>query len=322
MADLEIEVADSLAYAKFLSDNPPGDPYSLLPLLEAYRSAFSCDYQLLFVTRSGIPVASIALFVGKRFLHKTTKLMPIRIYDGVHFRALGESRAQKQEYDRLLALQALEGYLEKNFSFHQIVFQPGFSDIRSFQWAGAEVVPQFTYIIDLADFSENNYSKSLKEVLRSAEHSGLSASTCSIDELVTLQRISYERHSRRPPVSSDTLNTLLSALHSAGLLDIRCVRNRSGDLVAAMSWLKTGSSSFFYAAGTDAEAEKGASHLLYHEILMSEKKKGNSFVDFCGANTPTINLFKSAFGPRLQVYFKIWRANKRATRLVALFRRV
>ena len=229
---------------------------------------------------------------------------------------------QKQEHEKLFALEALEEYLEKNFAFHQMSFQPGFSDLRSFQWAGATVVPQYTYIINLSDFSEENYTKSLKEVLRTAKHSGLEVGRCGIEELVGLQQISYERHSRRTPVPADKLIKLLNALSSARLLDIKCIRNKNGDVISAMTLLRMNENSFFYVTGTRASAEKGASHLLYHEILKSEKELGKCSVDFCGANTPSINLFKSAFGPRLALYFKVWKANNFPTRIAAQFKKL
>lgn len=321
MADFRVERVDAASYAKFLSDNPPDNPYSLLPLLEAYRDAFSSEFELLFITRRGVPVASAALFVGKKFGQRTVRMMPMRIYDGVQLRNLEDSKFQKQEHEKLSVLRALEKYLEANFAFHQISLQPGFTDIRSFQWSGAKVVPQYTYIVDLLTLSEENYTKSLKEILRSAENSGLSAGACSVEDLVALHQISYERHSRQPPVLPDKLNGLLTALQSSGLLDIKCVRNKRGNAVAAMSWLRMNFDSFFYVAGTDAEAEKGTSHFLYHEILKTEKELGKRSVDFCGANTPSINLFKSAFGPRLEIYFKIWRANRLMARVASLFKK-
>jgi Acetyltransferase (GNAT) domain len=322
MADYKVEVADAASYSKFLSDNPPDNPYSLLPLLEAYRDAFSCDFQLLFVVRNGLPVASSGLFVGRKFFQPIIRLMPMRIYDGVHFRVLEDSKFQKQEHERLSVLRTLEEYLEKNFSFHQMAFSPCLQDIRSFQWSGASVVPQYTYVIDLKNSFEENYTKSLREVLRSVEQSGLRVGICSVEDLVTLQQVSYERHSRRPPVPADKLISLLRALFSAGLLDIKCVRNKEGSIISALAWLRMNANSFFFVTGTDAGAENGASHLLYHEILKSEKDAGKSSVDFCGANTPTINLFKSAFGPKLEVYFKIWRANNLTTSIAARFKRV
>jgi hypothetical protein len=322
MADYRVEVTDAPSYARFLLDNPPDNPYSLLPLLEAYRDAFSCDFQLLFIMRNEVPVASTALFTGKRFFQPIIRLMPMRIYDGVHFRNLEDSKSQKQEQEKLSASHALEEFLEKNFAFHQTVFQPGFSDLRAFQWAGATVVPQYTYIISLPDFSEENYTKSLKEVLRAAEQSGLAVGKCSVEELVGLQQISYERHYRRTPVPADRLIRLLNALNSAGLLDIKCMKNRNDNVISALAWLRMNENSFFYVTGTNAEAEKGASHLLYHEILKSEKGAEKCSIDFCGANTPTINLFKSAFGPELRVYFRVWKANRFISRLASIVKKI
>ncbi|MGO9481878.1 MAG: GNAT family N-acetyltransferase [Candidatus Kryptoniota bacterium] len=322
MADLKIEKAGAAAYAKFLSVNPPGNPYSLLPLLEAYRDTFSCEFELVFITRNETAIASCALFAGEKFSQRIVRLMPIRPYDGVNFRKLGESNNQKQEYEKLLALQALEDYLEKNFSFHQMIFPPGFLDVRSFQYSGATVIPQYTYIVDMDNFSENNYTKSLKEVLRAAEHSCLAFGTCSVEELTKLQQLSYERHGRKAPVSAEGLSRLLEKLNSAGLIEINCVKNKDGEILAGLAQLKMDNASYFYVSGTNADAGKGASHLLYHEILKAEKKSGKSFVDFCGANTPTINLFKSAFQPRLQIYFKIWRANRVFTRLASLVKKM
>ncbi len=322
MADLKIEKADVAAYTKFLSENSPDNPYSLLPFLEAYRDTFSCDFELLFITRNDTTIASCALFVRKRFSQPIVRLMPIRTYDGVNFRKLDESKNQKQEYEKLLAIQALEEYLEKNFSFHQMVLSPGFLDIRSFQWADANVIPQYTYIIDLEKFSEGNYTKSLKEVLHAAKHSGLTFGACSVEQLAELQQLSYERHGRKAPLSGKTVSQLLDKLNSSGMLEINCVKNKDGEIFAGLARLQMNDASYFYVSGTNAEGGRGASHLLYHEILNAEKKSGKSLVDFCGANTPTINLFKSAFGPRLQIYFRVWRANRAVTRLASLVKKI
>lgn len=322
MADLKVERVDAAAYARFLSDNPPDNPFSLPRFLEAYREAFSCEYELLFIFRNETPIASCALCVGKRFSRPMVRLLPVRAYDGVHFRKIEGSKNQKQEYEKLLALQVLEEFLERNFSFHQMVFQPGFMDVRSFQWAGAEVIPQYTYIVDLENFSQENYTKSLKEVLRAAERSGLRCGQCEVEELVALQQLSYERHGRKVPVPSDCLNQLMHRLNSAGLLEVTCVRSIGGEVLAGLARLQTETASYFYVSGTNAEGEKGASHLLYDEILKIEKRAGRAFVDFCGANTPSINLFKSAFGPRLEIHFRIWRANRLGARLASLLKRI
>lgn len=322
MADLRVERVDAAAYARFISQNPPDNPYSLPSLLDAYSHVFSRDLEFLHIVRNETPVASFAFFTGNEFSQRVVKLMPIRAYDGVHFRPLDVSKGQKQEYDRLMALRALEEYLRRKYSFYHLVFLPGFTDVRPFQWAGASIVPQYTYIMDLETFSEDNYTKSLREVLRAAERSGLTGGECSVSELIALNSLSYDRHGRKPPVAHDKLKLLLDELKRAGLLQIECVRNGAGTIIAGMASLVTEKGSYFFVSGTDARAEKGASHMLYHEILCAEKKAGRSFVDFVGANTPTINLFKSSFGPRLEVYFRVWRANSFAARLAAAAKKV
>lgn len=322
MADLKVEKVDAASYSKFISENTPEDPYSLPTLLNAYRSAFSRDLEFLLVLRNETPIASCALFTGTRFSQAVVKSLPIRAYDGVHFRRLDDSKGQKQEYDRMATLEKLEEFLRLNYSFYQLAFRPGFTDVRAFQWAGATVVPRYTYIMDLDNFSEENYTKSLREVLRSAERLGLTAGPCAVNDLVSLQKLSYERHGRRPPVSQDRLTGLLEALDEVGLLSTTCVRDPEGRPVAGMTSLKTETGLYLFVAGTDAEAGKGASHLLYHEILASEKKAGRAFVDFVGANTPSINLFKSSFGPRLEVYFRVWRANSTAAKVAAFMKKV
>ncbi len=322
MADLKVERVEPTDYAKFVSEVEPEDPYSLPAILDAYREVFSLDIEYLRIVRNETPIASCALFYGSRAFQPLVKLMPLRAYDGVHFRSLSDSRSQKQEYDKLTALQVLEEYLRRNYSFYQMVFRPGFMDLRAFQWAGAQVVPQYTYVVDLESFSEENYTKSLREVLRSAERSGMTAGTCSAEELISLNKLSYQRHDRKPPVGHDALVSLLTKIDQAGLLSITCVKNKDSKIIAGLASLRMVRGSFFFVSGTDARAEKGASHFLYNEILTAEKKAGLSFVDFVGANTPTINLFKSSFGPKLETYFRVWRANSFTARLASLVKKI
>lgn len=322
MSELKVERVDFAAHAKFLADNPPDDPYSLPPVVDAYREVFSRDVEFLQIVRKETTIASSALFTGTRIGRPTIKLMPIRAYDGVHFRQLGDSKSQKQEYDKLMALQRFEEFLHREYAFYQIVFQPGLADIRPFQWAGARVIPQYTYVVYLDDFSEENYTRSLRRVLKSAESEGLTVGGCEAGDLISFTRMSYGRHARRPPVTQEELRGLLGRMDRAALLDTKCVRNRGGDIVAGIASLRGGRGLYMYAGGVDAEAEKGATHLLYHEILAAEKKSGLSFVDFVGANTPSINLFKSSFGPKLEIYFRVWRANGMAARLASVVKRV
>jgi len=325
MAELKIEKVDPAAYSKFLCDNPPRDPFSLPYFIDAYREAFSCDAELLHIIRNETAVASCALFIAKRFSQPIVTLLPVRTYDGVHFRNLEGSKNQKQEYEKLQVLDALAKYLEKEFAFYQMAFPPELQDIRAFQWGGAKVIPQFTYVVDLSNFSEENYTKSLREVLNAARASGLTAGKCSVEELTAMQQLSYERHGRRAPVQAATVSLLLNKLSSSGKLEITAVRNGEGLPVAALARLQTESASYFYVSGMRPpanDAERGASHLVYHEILNAEKEAGRLRVDFCGANTPSINLFKSAFGPRLETYFRVWRANRFGTRLASLVKKI
>jgi len=317
MADLKIEKLDTGSYTKFISENSPSDPYSLPELIRAYRESFGVSVEMLGIVRSESRVATCALFTGKRLHQPVIKLMPIRAYDGLQFRNLDDSKSQKQEYDRLAIMQVLGDFLKREFGFYQMIFPPGILDVRSFQWAGATVIPQYTYIIDLQRFTPENYTKSLREVLRGSIDRGLVYGECKVGDLVGLNQLSYERHGRKPPVNPDVLKTLLEKLDSSGLLRTRCVRNQAGKIVAGLTSLVTKMGTYFYVSGTDASAEKGASHLLYDGILKEEKDSGKAFVDFCGANSPSINLFKSAFGPGLKVYFKVWRANSTLARLAS-----
>ncbi len=322
MAELKVERVDSAEHAKFLADNPPDDPYSLPPIVDAYKEVFSRNVEFLQILRNETPIASCALFVGTRFGRPMVKLMPIRAYDGVHFRPLGDSKSQKQEYDKLMALQLFEEFLHREYAFYQLVFQPGTKDIRAFQWAGAHVVPQYTYVVYLEEFTEENYTRSLRRVLKSAESEELTVGECAVEDLLSFTEKSYGRHGRKPPVAQEKLGGLLGRLDRAGLLQKKCARNRNGDIVAGIASLRGARGLYMYAGGTDAEAEKGATHFLYNEILNSEKKSGRAFVDFVGANTPSISLFKSSFGPKLEIYFRVWRANGIAARLASAVKRV
>ncbi len=321
MAEFKIEEIDETTYGKFLEENPPDDPFSLLPFLLACREAFHVEPIFLSIFKNGTPIGVSSFSVGKRFGVPLIQLIPGRTYDGVQFRKLGESTNQKQEYEKLLSLQALEEFLERNFAFHQIVFPPIMTDIRAFQWAGAKVEPQYTYKVNLSTFSEERYTKSLIKELRSAKESGLTAQKCGIDELAALQKSSYGRHGRTPPIPTETLKVLLEKLDTSGLLKTTGAKDRSGRLLSAIAALRAGKDSYLFVGGMEAGGAGGASHLLYHEILKSEKENGMASVDFCGANTPSINLFKSAFGPELQVYFRIMKANSAITRLALLLKK-
>ncbi|MGC8653846.1 MAG: GNAT family N-acetyltransferase [Candidatus Kryptoniota bacterium] len=296
-------------YSNFLRANPPHIPYLLPQVLEAYSKAFDSAYELLGIARGETLIAVGSFFVGRKFSSRYIKLMPMRLYDGLSFRKLDNSKSQKREYERLQSYQLLSNYLTKQYGFYQVNLPPSDLDIRPFQWSGAKVLPQYTYVMELPEFSEKKYTKSLLEVLHYAIKANLQPSTCEIDELISLQIKSYKRHNRRPPVDSSIMTSLLNLLHNDSLLKIYSVRNSSGDLLAALATLELKDASYFFVSGTEVENDRGSSHLLYHHVFKTAAIEGKNYVDLCGANTPSINIFKSSFGPSLKVFFRIQRAN-------------
>lgn len=309
MSDLSISGIGIDVYSNFLRINPPHSPFLFPKVIEAYSKAFGYPYELIGIMRGETLIAVGSFFIGRRFSSRYIKLMPMRLYDGLSFRRLDSSKKQKKEFEKLQSYQVLSDYLEKQYGFYQVSLPPCDFDIRAFQWSGAQIMPQYTYIMDMAGFSKSQYTKSLVEELRYASKASLQTSTCEIDELVNLQIISYKRHNRKPPVNSLVMLSLLTLLRDDSLLKIYAIRNSRGDLLAALSTLEGVDSSYFFVSGTEVEFERGSSHLLYHHVFQTAANEGKRYVDLCGANTPSINIFKSSFGPSLKLFFRIRRAN-------------
>jgi len=318
MSDLSVYGIGIDTYSNFLKANPPPTPFSFPEVLEAYSKAFDSPYELVGIFRGETIIAVGSFFVGKKFSKRYIRLMPMRLYDGLSFRKLENSKSQKREYEKLQSYQILSDYLISKYRFYQLSLPPCDLDVRPFQWSGAKILPQYTYVMETARFSENNYTKSLMEMLRYAIKANLQTSTCEIDELISLQMRSYKRHNRKPPVDASVITSLLTLLSNDLLLKIYAIRNSNGDLLAALATLEAKDSSYFFVSGTEVEIDRGSSHLLYHHVFKSAAAAGKNYVDLCGANTPSINIFKSSFGPSLKVFFRIRHANSWSSKIASL----
>jgi Acetyltransferase (GNAT) domain len=177
-------------------------------------------------------------------------------------------------------------------------------DVRSFQWKNWKVSPRYTYRVAMEAEGDATalWSEGTRRVYRNKESDfTLTESTDAALTISELWESAYLRHRRNPPVSgSVALRLLESGLKREDTRLFVLRRNEDSVVVAGLAVRCTGKESFYWMAGS--ESGPGMT-VLIGKVLTILQKDGFEYLDFVGANTPSIAEFKRRFNPTLESYY-------------------
>lgn len=227
-------------------------------------------------------------------------------------------------------LEAISRLARKHCSMAEIVFQPGFADVRGLMWDGWTALPHYNYTSrlenpgDLSTRAENSVRRQARKASESGVvcHSGPEL----LGALIALWRDTRAR--QRVPLHNheDTFRLLVTMWgQGAGADGISVsvhLASSAGGRPLAGALIGHERNRAYYLLGASAnEAEgTGAPSLLHMAITRSlVEADGPLLYDWVGANTPNIAQFKKKFRPGLECYHRA-RYETRLLRLLRLLR--
>jgi hypothetical protein len=206
------------------------------------------------------------------------------------------------------------------FDHFRMNFSPCLTNWLPFYWAGYEATVRYTYRIeDLSDLDRvrNEFDESVRRGIRKAGAVLSVHHDLSLDDLLRLDQLTWDRQGESPHISHDVIRRLDAACAARGSRQILGAVDAQGRTHAALfvAWDERMTVALISARDPDIQAF-GANTLLYWEAIRLAAEKSPIF-DFEGSMIEPIEHFLRGFGGRLTPYLSVSRTNARAQAALA-----
>jgi len=289
---------------KFLSIVANHSGTKLIPLLISHKQALIGFYPI-FVSRS--------FFLTSLFGSPPGIFLPFMV-------PKLELKAYSQRMKIMLQIEILE---KINFFFSKLFkskidifnFYSQESDVRPYLWNNYEVVPRYTYRINLSSNSEvfkPNFSRSARNVINIIRRD----KSCKIEkngDSIILKKINsmvqkrYDEQGIKYSMKTGFLDEIfLNFPESMQIFYL--IKNDEFD--TGMLFLEDDTTLYHWVGGTASKGQvKGATEFLHLSAMEYAQEKGLIYYDFSGANNKNLSLFKSKFNPQLKQYWQVSQRN-------------
>ncbi|WP_037353050.1 GNAT family N-acetyltransferase [Selenomonas sp. FC4001] len=183
--------------------------------------------------------------------------------------------------------------------------------VLPFIWAGYNVEPKFTYVIDNLENLDSIFQgmeSKVRNLIKNAGKKYFITDNVSEDDLVRLVGDTFKKQGRDLPMGETVLRRLYREAfeHNAGKI-IGAVNKESGQVDSVAFFLYDKHSCYYLLGGKDYEKNTaGAQEAILWEGIKFAATVSKVF-DFEGSMIPGIESFFRGFGGTPKVYYRIWR---------------
>ncbi len=314
--------SDYPLWDSFVRESPEGTVFQTSEWVTAVQSVFGHQHEILAVMKDDTVVCGCVLYKKTRYHVDALLTPPMMPYNGILFSPnSGAPRREEKTHHDLLELIIPE--IEKRGNYVSLYLSPEMGDTRPFQWRDWDVTPNYTYMNSLLNLESgwNALNETARRKIRKAQYEGLTiAESVDVQTLLQLQEESYRRTGLTPAVPNDQYTELIMKLLPGGRVRFFAAEDPSGQVTSARAIVVFGSKAYYWISGSRSipQKENGSTYLLW-EIFRRLAESGVETFDFIGANTPSVTLFKRAFGGSLTVYYHAEHYSSRTIRTIIDF---
>ncbi len=189
-------------------------------------------------------------------------------------------------------------------------------------WQNWSQTTRYTYILsDLSDQEKvwQELSVDARREIRRGEKSLKVSDDASLDEVISLQHMSYARQKRKSP-PDDILRRIGEACALRGAGKAFVARDAQGRPHAGIYVVWDDKSAYYLVGGGDPDLRNsGANSLLIWKAIQFAAQRGLAF-DFEGSMVESIERFFRSFGARLVPYSKVSKARSKLARTAVVIR--
>lgn len=291
-------------------------PFASLVYVEDLAAVLERSVKAVFVANADAEKEDIA---GALVLeHRKAGVTHIGLTGFTPFSAIAARRLplEAEIHARESWLDELNRMLGSSVSKVDLILPPPLTDVRPFQWARWDVSPLYTFqlTIDDPDRSLSGWSEGARRIYsRMTDQYHLESSQQSEHDIVRMCLASYDRHNKRPPLSSDKLEGLvLRQVRRQQAICYTIHENEKKAPDAGVAVLGSPPDAYYWVAGS---IPGPAMTVLIGKLLFALSEKGFKRFDLVGANTPSIAEFKRRLNPTLVSYFRVHHVRNRMLRI-------
>lgn len=198
----------------------------------------------------------------------------------------------------------------------RVVCPTGYTDPRSFEWAGMSVAPRFTYTIETegTDPEEllSGVSRSLRREIRDAREADVTITTEGTEGARQVHRATearYHEQGRSYPLEWAYVRDLTRELAAVDRCRVYVAR-AGGEFLTGVTVLYSDDAAYFWQGGTRTTHDGVSVNSLLHwrvieDIVTDPPRESVTRYDLMGANTERLCRYKGKFGGRLVPYYAV-----------------
>jgi lipid II:glycine glycyltransferase (peptidoglycan interpeptide bridge formation enzyme) len=182
---------------------------------------------------------------------------------------------------------------------------PNFPDMRFFKWNDYDVMPKYTYVVDLTRPLEeiwDNFHKDVKRCVKLANGYGLELRMSNdVSTLHERQERRYREKAANFSMEGEYLKEVFKAYPDN--TKVYYVYNNRGEVVSGMNSQEY-NGKFMLWMGI-ARAKEHANEFLIWKVIEKARSEGFKKFEIAGADEKDLNQFKSRFSPSLETWYRI-----------------
>jgi hypothetical protein len=298
-------------WAKLVATSPDGSIYSLPAYLDVLCRAAGGRYSVLAVRNAHELEGGVALYERDSRIGPYVSPRRLLYYNGIVLRRYDTKYPSEQTARSIRTMTALAGELrQREYSSVTLHCRGSLLDVRPFVAAGWSAIPQYTYVVPVADIPAlwERVEKNLRRLVRRCEREGMTVSADNdFDSFFRLHASTMDRKGQGYYLPEQAFRNYFEALTSIGMCQLFHARLASGRPVATQFvLLGPGAVSHSVAAAVDAEfVRTGVSALLRWRVFEAMSAAGYAANDLTDASLNAVTHFKSQLGGDLQLFFSL-----------------
>jgi len=210
-------------------------------------------------------------------------------------------------------------------SYVNVRTTPRFADPRQFAWQGFEVVPRYSYVVDLTpgtdellDAFSNDARRNVRDPpdeveIREGEHDAIER---IIDQVIAR----HEQQGETYLVTPEYVRALYDALPE-GVLRPHEVR-LDGTFAGGLITLESGDTIYRWQGGAKPDADAPVNDLLDWHVMCAARDRGRDTYDLVGANNQRIADYKAKFAPELVTFYSMEVSTRPMSLVSTLYKRL
>ena len=186
-----------------------------------------------------------------------------------------------------------------------------FDDMRPFTWAGYNVEPGYTYVVDLEGDEEallKRFSSDARNNVRNADEDAYvieEGTNDDVERIVEQVAKRYENQGQAFQLSPTFARSVHETLPDGAIRPYVCRVN--SEFVGGILVAESETTRYRWQGGVkpDTEIDLPINDLLDWHVMRDGLHSGIETYDLVGAGVPSINRYKAKFNPRLETHYEI-----------------